>query len=232
MKALILAGGLGTRLKPFTDLIPKPLLPIGEKAILEIQIEQLKQNGFTDIYIATNYKSNYIESFLGDGKKYGINLKYSKEKKRLGTVGPITLLKNELDKENFLMMNGDILTKCNFNNFFKKSCEIESDLILGIKEYITPFRFGNITSEGQYVNKIEEKPLIKTNILAGIYVLKPNVFEYIPENEFFNMDQLINKMLSENRNVGKIDMTEYWLDVGVIDDYKEIEHKYKEHFEE
>ena len=108
MKAVILAGGLGTRLKPFTEVIPKPLLPIGEKAVLEIQIEHLRKHGVTDVFLATNYKSNYIENFFGDGSRYGVNLTISREEKRLGTAGPLKLLEKELD-EPFIVMNGDIL---------------------------------------------------------------------------------------------------------------------------
>ena len=110
MKAVILCGGLGSRLKPFTDIIPKPLLPIGEKSVLEIQIEHLKNNGFNHIYLATNYKSSYIENFFGDGSKYGVKLTISKEDKPLGTAGPVKLLQNELKDGPFLVVNGDILT--------------------------------------------------------------------------------------------------------------------------
>ena len=108
MKAVILAGGLGTRLKPFTEVIPKPLLPIGEKAVLEIQIEHLRKHGVTEVFLATNYKSNYIENFFGDGSRYGVKLTISREEKRLGTAGPGKLLEKELD-EPFIVMNGDIL---------------------------------------------------------------------------------------------------------------------------
>ena len=114
MKAVILAGGLGIRLKPFTEVIPKPLLPIGEKAIMELQIEQLKSYGFDDIILATNYKSDYIANFFGDGSRFGVKLKINKENEPLGTAGPIGLLRDDLNDAPFLVMNGDILTKCNF----------------------------------------------------------------------------------------------------------------------
>ena len=103
MKAVILAGGLGSRLKPFTDLIPKPLLPIGEKAVLEIQIEQLKKFGFNEIYLATNHKSEYVENFIGDGSKYGIKIIISKEDKPLGTAGPISLISKELARKRVIL---------------------------------------------------------------------------------------------------------------------------------
>ena len=154
MKAIILSGGLGSRLKPFTEVIPKPLLPIGEKAILEVQIERLKENGFDTVILATNYKSEYIESFFGDGSRYGVNLKISKEDKPLGTAGPLSLLKDELT-EPFLVMNGDILTLLNFRQLYEYALAKEAPLTIGVKREILPFAFGNIFFEGDYVTDIQ-----------------------------------------------------------------------------
>jgi len=232
MKAVILAGGLGTRLKPFTEVIPKPLLPIGEKAILEIQIEHLKRYGFDEIYLATNYKSDYIENFFGNGKKYGVKLIISREDKPLGTVGPLSLLKEELAENPFLVMNGDILTKCNFSKLYKFGNEVNADLTVCIKEFITPFRFGNIEFKDDFVTAIEEKPNIKTNILAGIYIMKPSIFKYISYNEPLNMDKLINIMIEDKSPIAKYMINEYWLDIGVVDDYKEVQEVYNNHFKE
>jgi NDP-sugar pyrophosphorylase family protein len=225
MKAIILAGGLGTRLKPFTEVIPKPLLPIGEKAVLEIQIEHLEEYGFNEIYLATNFKSRYIQNFFGDGSQYGVDLKVSKEDKPLGTVGPLSLLKDKLDKH-FLVMNGDILTRLNFTNMYKFALEKEAKLTIGVKKILTPFRFGNIESKGDYVTNIEEKPDIETNVLAGIYVMSPEIFSYIPYNEPYGMDQLIRRMLEEGDPIAKYQINEYWLDIGVIDDYKDAQDIY------
>lgn len=230
MKAVILAGGLGTRLRPFTEIIPKPLLPIGKKAILEIQIECLKKHGFNEIYLATNYKSEYIESFFGNGKQYNVDLKISKEEKPLGTVGPLSLLQKQLDKKPFLVMNGDILTKCNFSKLYKFSTKIDADLIVGIKKYITPFRFGDIKYEGNYVTNIVEKPNIKTNILTGIYVMKPAIFDFIEYNKKYEMDQLIGDMINSNKKIAKYHIENYWLDIGVIEDYKRVQDVYDNHF--
>ena len=133
MKAVILAGGLGVRLRPFTEIIPKPLLPIGEKSVLEIQIERLKKYGFDEIFLATNYKSNYIENFFGDGSRYGIKLKVSKEDKSLGTAGPLSLLKDKLT-EPFVVMNGDILSLIDFEKFYNYSIKQQSVLTIAIKK--------------------------------------------------------------------------------------------------
>lgn len=231
MKSVILAGGLGLRVRPFTQVIPKPLLPIGEKAVLEIQIEHLAKYGFDEIFLATNYKSEYIENFFGDGSKYGIKLTVSKEEKPLGTVGPLSLLKDELT-EPFLLMNGDILTLMDVSKFYQFAIAREADLVVAIKEIITPFQFGNIYYEGDYVTGIEEKPDIKTEILAGIYIMKPGIFEHIPHNEYFGMDTLMKNMLKRKLPVIKYEMHEYWLDIGNIDNYEEVQDIYNRLFKE
>ncbi len=230
MKAVILAGGLGKRLRPLTETIPKPLLPIGEKAILEIQIENLKKHGVEDIFLATNYKSEYIENFLGDGSRYGIRLKVSREDKPLGTVGPLTLLMDQL-KEPFIVMNGDILTSIDFSKFHAFAIDKDADLTISIKKLTMPFAFGNIFFDGDYVTGIEEKPDLITHVLAGIYVMKPEIFDIIPRNQYFSMDHLINRMLDQNLPVAKYEMTEYWLDIGRVDDYEKAQAMYKKEFE-
>lgn len=219
MQAVILAGGLGSRLKPFTEAIPKPLLPVGEKSILEIQIEHLKRYGFEEIYLATNYKSDYIRNFFGDGSKYGVKLQISEEKTPLGTVGPVTLLRQNL-KDPFLLMNGDIISNVNFKKLFDFALQNRSILTISIKKLITPFEFGNIVFDGDYVTGIQEKPNLEHFILAGIYVLKPEVFKFIPEDTYFGMDSLINNLLSSHVKVAKYELTEYWLDIGRIGDYE------------
>jgi len=230
MKAVILAGGLGTRLKPFTEIIPKPLLPIGEKSVLEIQIENLRKTGFNEIFLATNYKSEYIENFLGNGSRYNVKLHISKEEKPLGTVGPLTLLKDKLN-EPFLMMNGDILTLLNFKKMYDFALEQNTMLTIGIKEYIMPFAFGNVFYKGDYVTGIEEKPNIKHMILAGIYVIKSDIFKLIPDNEYFGMDNLIHKMLKNKNSITKYEIMDYWLDIGQVDDFQKAQEIYKNHFE-
>jgi NDP-sugar pyrophosphorylase family protein len=231
MKAVILSGGLGSRLKPFTEVIPKPLLPIGEKAVLEIQIEHLKAHGFSEIYLATNYKSGYIESFFGDGSKYGVKLVVSKESKPLGTAGPVKLLQNELN-EPFLVMNGDILTQLDYSRMYDFAITKPSLLTIGTKEIITPFQFGNIYFEGDSVTGIEEKPDIRTTILAGIYIFKPELLNLIPEDTRYGMDDLIKDMLAGGKLITHYPILEYWLDIGNIENYEAAQQVYDEHFRE
>ena len=227
MKAVILAGGLGTRLKPFTEIIPKPLLPIGERSVLEIQIDKFKNAGFDEIYLATNYKSQYIEGFFGDGSRYGVKLEISKEDKPLGTAGPLLLLKEKLN-EPFIVMNGDILSLVKFDELYKYALSQNSLLTISVKKEVTPFDFGNIFFEGNRVTGIEEKPNLISHILAGIYVMKPEIFKFFPENEYFGMDLLIKGMLAAGEKIVKYDLNEYWLDIGRIDDYYEAQNAAKQ----
>ena len=228
--AVILSGGLGTRLRPFTNIMPKPLLPVGEKAILEIQIEALRKNGFERIILATNYKSEYIQKFFGNGKQYGVELIISKEEKALGTAGPLKLLEKDLDAP-FLVMNGDVLTDLDFNEFYQFGMEKKSLLTVALKKLILPYSFGNIQFEGDLVTNIEEKPDIVTYALAGIYFMKPDILQFVPENQNYGMDRLILGMLSENYPINKYEINGYWLDVGREDDYERAQKIYGQVYE-
>jgi NDP-sugar pyrophosphorylase family protein len=230
MRAVILAGGLGTRLRPFTEVIPKPLLPLGEQALMEVQIHSLKAHGVKEIFVATNYKSQYIEAYLGDGSKYDVKLTYSCEDKQLGTAGPLSLLKDKLT-EPFLVMNGDILTRLDFTEFYRFAYRQASSLTIATKIIATPFRFGNVTVDDQgYVTHIEEKPEFKLEILAGIYCLKPSIFEFIPDDTFYGMDTLIQDMLAAGERISRHRIMEYWLDIGQVEDYSQARDAYFEHF--
>lgn len=219
MKAVILAGGLGMRLRPFTEVLPKPLLPIGDKSIVEHQIANLKNAGVTDVWLATNYKADLIEAYLGDGSKYGLRVHISREEIPLGTAGPLRLLANEL-QEPFLVLNGDILTNLDFRKIYDFACAADSVLTVGTKVISTPFRFGNVIVDQQnHVVRVEEKPDFKLEILAGIYCMKPPIFRLIPENTYFGMDTLIQGMLAGGQPVARYLIQDYWLDIGQVEDY-------------
>jgi len=228
--AVILSGGLGTRLRPFTNIMPKPLLPIGEKAILEIQIETLKKYGFTTIILATNYKSEYIEKFFGDGSQYGIELIISKETQPLGTAGPLNLVKKHLTTP-FLVMNGDILTDMDFEKFYEFGQSKDSWLTVALKKIVLPYSFGNIEFVDEKVVNIVEKPDFITYALAGIYYMKPSILELIPKDENYGMDKLILQMLAKDIDVTKYEIDGYWLDVGREDDYEKAQKIYGQIYE-
>lgn len=225
--AVILAGGLGTRLQPFTQVMPKPLLPVGERSVLEIQIERLKMSGFTRIFFATNYKADYIARFFGDGSQFGVELHYSKEETPLGTAGPLSLIRKEL-KDPFIVMNGDILTLLKYEKLYNYALERKTKLTVGVKKHVTPFAFGDIISEGDFVKGIEEKPDIVKYILSGIYAMTPEVLNYIPDNTYFGMDTLIKTMLAANDPIVKYEIEDYWLDIGQIADYQKANEIYED----
>ena len=229
MIAVILAGGLGTRLKPFTQVIPKPLLPVGESSVLEIQILSLKNCGITKIYIATNYMSEYVQAFLGDGTKYGVQIVFSKEDKPLGTCGPVKLLQDQID-EPFLLMNGDVLTTLAYDRVFQFGLKSDANLTVVTKEVVTPFSFGKVIAEGDYLTHVEEKPTLRIEILGGIYLLKPPIFDLIPSESYYGIDSLIKDMLARGMKVGRYLMKEYWLDIGQADDYQTAQDAYQTHF--
>ena len=191
----------------------------------------MKANGFDHIFLATNYKSDYIENFFGNGNKYGVKLTISKEDKPLGTAGPVKLLQNQLNDEPFLVMNGDILTLLPYRKLYDFACTKETLLTIGTKDIYTPFQFGNIHTEGDFVTGIEEKPNIKTTILAGIYIFKPEILDLIPDNTMYNMDKLIMDMLTKDLPISHYPIKEYWLDIGQVDDYEKAQNIYKEHFQ-
>lgn len=230
MKAVILAGGLGSRLKPFTQAIPKPLLPIGETTVLETQVGNLARHGFVEIYVATNYKAGYIERFLGNGDRFGVKIAFSKETEPLGTCGPLTLLKEDL-QEPFLLMNGDILTLMDFRKFYEFGKLRKSALTVATTNVATPFNFGRVIAKEDRIVRIEEKKDLRNEILAGIYFMSPEIFKHIPEKTFYGIDHLITDMLKHNVVISRYLMKEYWLDIGRVDDFEKAQSAYREHFE-
>eukprot|EP01022_Parablepharisma_sp_SALTPOND_P031268 TRINITY_DN7925_c0_g3_i1.p2 TRINITY_DN7925_c0_g3~~TRINITY_DN7925_c0_g3_i1.p2 ORF type:complete len:267 (+),score=53.49 TRINITY_DN7925_c0_g3_i1:119-919(+) len=225
MKAVILAGGLGARLHPLTKIIPKPLLPIGEKAVLEIQIDRLREHGFDQVFLATNYMSRFIENFFHSYTPGGVTIEIVKEQDPLGTAGPLTLLKDRLT-EPFLVMNGDILSLIDFVKFYEYAMAKGCCLTLALKQHILPFDFGNVFFEGDYVTGLEEKKDIVSHILAGMYIMTPEIMRYIPEGTYFGMDHLIHSLLEKKIPIAKYIMSEYWLDVGQIEDLTKAEEEY------
>jgi NDP-mannose synthase len=218
MKAIILAGGLGERLKPLTSLIPKPLLPIKEKSILELIINHLASFGCSEVIIATNYKSDLFEKYFSKNNIKGVNLIFSKESEPLGTAGPIKLAKERLN-EPFIAMNGDLLTTLNIWEMMKTHSNSNAKLTMATKKVEMPLHYGVINSkDGIRVHSVEEKPSIKSEINAGIYLFEPEIVDEIPDG-LFSMTDLIQKLLDKNIMVAKHHIDEYWLDIGQMSNY-------------
>ena len=227
--AVILAGGLGTRLRPFTLAIPKPLMPIGEVSLLERQINALKDAGITKIIVATNYKSEYLERFMGDGSHLGVEIIISKENEQLGTVGPLQIIENL--PENFLIMNGDILTLERFSLMTKHHLDRGQILTVCIKEQLTPFNFGHVEIANSELVSIAEKPILRMNIVAGIYLANRSILSYIPSKGKFGMDELILKLLSLSIPISVYEIKNYWIDIGRLETLEEVQNIGDEHFE-
>jgi len=217
--AVILAGGLGTRLRPLTNIIPKPLLPIGESTVLEIQILALRKFGVQKVIIAANYMSDYLSAVVGSGEKYGVRMVVSQEKEPLGTCGPLTLAAEHLS-EPFFMMNGDILTDIDFGKLADFALAKPAWLTVVTKEIAIPFRFGRVLADGDFIAEIEEKPNYLQEILAGIYVMRPEILQLIPNGMYFGIDNLIKGMLATHQPVCKYLMHDYWIDIGQLSDYE------------
>jgi NDP-mannose synthase len=227
MKAVILCGGEGKRLRPYTYILPKPLLPIGDKAILEIILERLKEQGIMQVILATNYKEAYIKTFLSDGKDKGMDIVYSKEDNFLGTAGPLKALR-DMFKEDFFVMNGDLLTNLDISDLSKFHKENSGDITIVTKIMKTPIHYGVIENKEGVVTKWTEKPDVTFEISTGMYMLNPKVLDYLPEGKPFNMDELVREVLKNNGKVLRFLYDGEWVDIGRVEDYEKIQSGFNE----
>ena len=219
MKAVILAGGLGTRLKPYTTVFPKPLMPIGESPILEIIIKQLKAKGFNEITLAVGHLSELIMAFFNNGSKYGLKIEYSKEEKKLGTAGGLGLLKNKLE-DDFLVMNGDVLTGLDFSEFLEFHKKTGSIATIALNRRHVDIDFGVVElDENRALIGYIEKPKIDYLVSMGVYAFNESILEYIPSHEYLDIPDLMKRLLSEGEKVNGFIHDGYWLDIGRPDDY-------------
>lgn len=217
-RAVILAGGKGTRLRPYTVVLPKPLMPLGEYPIMEIVVRQLAKDGFEHITFAVNHQANLIEAFFGDGSKWGIKIDYSLEHKPLATMGPLNLIKDLPD--NFLVMNGDILTDLDFSAFYEK--HVSGDHIFSISAYhrnhVVDYGVLDVNDKSTLVG-FREKPMMSYLVSMGIYMVSRDVLEYIPNDKAYGFDTLMYDLLAAEKNVQVESFEGYWMDIGRPDDY-------------
>ncbi|MBN1974459.1 MAG: NTP transferase domain-containing protein [Sedimentisphaerales bacterium] len=220
MKAVVLAGGQGTRLRPMTFSVPKPLLPIGEKPILEIILKNFKKYNITEIIISIGYQGELIKAFCGDGSKFGLSVTYIDEEKPLGTAGPLSLMRDRFSKdEPFILMNGDIFTQLDFASMINYHNKGKYSMTVGYRHYEHKLSFGILQLEDNKLGGIIEKPSTKYNVSAGIYVLNESVINLVPDNSFFTIPELVNKLLETERNIGAYHIKEYWLGIENIDHF-------------
>lgn len=223
---VLMVGGLGTRLRPFTDDIPKPMLKVGDKPILETIIEGFKNHGFSKFILSVNYKKEIIKDYFQDGKHLGVSIAYIEENKRLGTAGALSLL-TERPNAPFFVMNGDLLTKMNYEQLLEFHCDTKSTATICVREYEYQIPYGVIETENHRLLSIVEKPVHKSFVNAGIYVLDPKVLECVPQDEFFDMPDLLKKLMELQSGISAFPLREYWLDIGRVDDYEKANGDFK-----
>jgi NDP-sugar pyrophosphorylase family protein len=227
MKAVILAGGLGTRLRPLTYSIPKPLLPVGEKPILEIIITQLRGFGFDQFILAVGYRHELIETYFQDGKQFGVHIDYVLETKPLGTAGPLSLVGQRFDlgaDETFLLMNGDILTRLDFHEMLHYHREGGYDMTIATRQHAYQLPFGVLQVHDGAVQGIVEKPTTCYDVSAGIYLMQGSVLASVPGDSPFDAPDLVNALLNEGRPVGAFYFDDYWLAVEQLHHIEEAQH--------
>ena len=226
---VLMVGGLGSRLAPLTDDTPKPLLKVGDKPILETIFDRLKLFGFKNIILCTGYRHDDIRDFCGDGSRFGLNINYFKEEKRLGTIGAIKKLERLLN-EPFLVMNGDLLTLLNYRHILNYHKENHSHLTIGSTAYQMKVPYGVLEMDGIHIREVNEKPVYTFRVSGGIYVLDPRLLSYIPEDEYFDITDLMAKALSNNNILAAFPIEEYWMDIGQHQDYKKANLDYNNLF--
>lgn len=220
MRVVILAGGKGTRLKPYTTHFPKPLMPIGDRPILEIIIEQLRDAGIMDIIITTGHLEEMVRSFFGDGQKFGVNIAYSKEDQPLGTAGPLNHVRDQLT-ETFLLMNGDVLADLDFQAMIEYHRSLRVTATVAVTRREVKIDYGVVELDDDFMfTQWKEKPTIHYLVSMGIYLLEPEALTVLPEEGFFNLPDLIVKLKTQRKVIAGYLHEGQWLDIGRPDDYE------------
>ncbi|MDH5508103.1 MAG: sugar phosphate nucleotidyltransferase [Anaerolineae bacterium] len=220
MKAVVLAGGRGTRLAPYTKVLPKPLMPIGDMPILEILIRQMKRAGVQEIILTVGHLSELMRAFFQDGERFGIKIRYSLEEKPLGTSGPLSLIEG-LD-ETFLVANGDVLTTLDIAALVASHCRSGAAATIAMRERETKIDLGVLElNDKQEITGYIEKPTYIFPVSMGIYVFEPAVLSYIPPNQYLDFPDLVLKMINAGEKIEGYRFNGYWQDLGRPDDYEQ-----------
>ncbi|HET9887297.1 MAG TPA: sugar phosphate nucleotidyltransferase [bacterium] len=217
MRAVILAGGKGTRLAPYTVAFPKPLMPVGDLPILEIVVRQLRHYGFRRITMAVGHLAELIQTFFGDGSKFGLTIDYSREERPLGTAGPLHLIP-DLD-DTFLVMNGDLLTDLNYGELMRWHLAQKNDATIGVYEKKVAIDLGVLDRDGD--NRIvdyKEKPTLTYEVSMGVYVFSKSILQYVPHGHF-DFPDLVLELIRRGRPIRGYRFQGLWLDIGRAEDY-------------
>jgi NDP-sugar pyrophosphorylase family protein len=228
VKAVILAGGRGRRLAPFTTILPKPLMPIGDVCILEVVLRQLKQAGFDEITLAVGYLAELLIAYLGNGDRFGLSIRYSREDEPLGTAGPLGLIEG-LD-EPFLVMNGDLLTTLDYRDMWELHAAGSAVGTLATFQRSVNVDLGVIETDGKgWVTRYIEKPTYHYTVSTGIYIFDPMVLGFIPRGERMDLPDLVLKLLERGHGVAAYAFDGHWLDIGRHDDYEQALNLFEQH---
>jgi NDP-sugar pyrophosphorylase family protein len=229
-RAVILAGGKGSRLGPYTTVLPKPLLPVGDRAILDLVVHKLRSHDFTDLILAVGYLGHLIRAVFGDGRQRGVNITYYEEGEPLGTAGPL----GEIDglDDTFLMMNGDILTTLDYSELYDIHRDAGNMLTIATHRRVVQADYGVLHLDGdlsmtQRVTGFDEKPEIPYIVSMGVYVVEPEVLDYIPSGEWLQLPDLVLKLLAAGEQVGSYLYDGFWLDIGRHEDYEKAINEYE-----
>jgi len=226
MKAVILAGGLGTRLRPYTKSLPKPMLPLGGKPILEYEIEWARKNGIKEIVLCVSYLRNKIEDYFGDGKKFGVKIEYAVSKKPLATAGQLKTAEKFID-DTFVCLYGDSIYNFSLKNMIKHHKKSKANVTMSLFDYKFNLKYGVIdTKKNGQVTAWNEKPEFSANINIGCYVMETQVLKLIPKNKQYGMDDVIRKVLSSKKKVSSVISKKGFIDIGDKETYEKTNEEY------
>jgi dTDP-glucose pyrophosphorylase/CBS domain-containing protein len=226
VSAVIMAGGYGKRLQPLTNHTPKPMLPIGDQPLLDVTLERLRDAGIRRVAITTHHLPDKITTHVGDGGRYGVEVRYMNESDPLGTAGGLKMLKD--CNEPVLVINGDILTRVDFRQVYVYHRRHKADLTAGMRRFEYQVQYGVMECEGASIRRVVEKPKLAFLVNAGIYLLEPSVCDYIPSGGRFDMTDLIQALIDAGRPVAGYPIIEYWLDIGRTEEYEKAQRDYKQ----
>ena len=225
---VLMVGGLGSRLMPLTERCPKPMLKVGGKPILESILENFFEQGFRRFYFAVNYMAEMVSDHFGDGSKWGVDIRYLHENKRLGTAGALSLLP-EVPQHPVIVMNGDLLTRMRFDNMLDFHQEHAAEATMAVREYDFQVPYGVVKLDGHHVVKLEEKPVQRFFVNAGIYSLSPQSLTQIPRDTFFDMPTLFEHLLEQGKTTSAYPLREYWLDIGRMEEFERAQQEWGGH---
>lgn len=224
-RVVLMAGGLGSRLRPLTANCPKPMLKVGNKPLLETILENFIEYGFREFYISVNHLADMVKDHFGDGSKWGVDIKYLEEDRKLGTAGALSLISEE-QTEPLIVMNGDLLTKVNFGQLLNFHESNKAMATMCVREYDFQVPYGVVKIDKHKIIGIDEKPVQRFFVNAGIYVLNPSLLNIIKKNEYLDMPSLFEILIKDKEETNVFPIREYWLDIGHLSDYDKANGEY------